>query len=259
MNQPYIFNYHRLSVLQNFRGARSVRSMVRLVLFDIDGTLIHSGGAGVGAFARAFAEEFSIPSGTEKMRFCGRTDISLVREFFGMNGIEPSPGNFERFFRTYTRLLGQLLKESRGHICPGVLEFISDLEALPEPPAIGLLTGNIRLGAEIKLGHYGLWDRFSFGGFADDSEDRDQIAVAAKKRGSQRANRELRGEEIVVVGDTHLDIRCARAIEAKALAVGTGNFSADELAKHNPDWAVDDLGKISAEEVCVSPARLKQA
>jgi phosphoglycolate phosphatase-like HAD superfamily hydrolase len=112
------------------------------------------------------------------------------------------------------------------------------------------LTGNIRRGAEIKLGHYGLWQHFPFGGFADDHEDRNLIAAAARRRGSEFMKRELRGEEIVVVGDTPLDIRCGRAIDARVLAVATGNFSVEELKSFNPDWAVEDLSRIPAGEIC---------
>lgn len=223
--------------------------MVRLVLFDIDGTLIHTGGAGVRAFARAFAEEFSIPHGTERLRFCGRTDVSLVREFFVMNGIEPSAENFERFFRAYINQLQSHMRDCKGGICPGISDFIHALENMPQRPSIGLLTGNIRRGAEIKLGHFGLWQRFPFGGFADDHEDRDQIAAVARERGCKRLNCSLRGEEIVVIGDTPLDIRCGRAIGAKVLAVATGNISRAELAEHKPDWVVNDLTELSAEAV----------
>jgi phosphoglycolate phosphatase-like HAD superfamily hydrolase len=130
-----------------------------------------------------------------------------------------------------------------------VLEFCRALETRPEPPMLGLLTGNIREGARIKLQHYNLWERFPFGAFADDSEERDHIAVVARQRGGERFGRPLRGEEIVVIGDTPLDIRCARAIEAKALAVATGNYSVEELLTHKPDWAVPDLSKIAVEEV----------
>lgn len=91
---------------------------------------------------------------------------------------------------------------------------------------------------------------FVTGGFADDDEDRDKIAAAAKHRGSRVLGRELRGEEIVVVGDTPLDIRCGRAIGAKVLAVATGGARHPELAAHRPDWAVEDLRGLSAEEIC---------
>jgi phosphoglycolate phosphatase-like HAD superfamily hydrolase len=115
---------------------------------------------------------------------------------------------------------------------------------------LGLLTGNVRLGAEIKLRRYNLWDVFEVGGFADDNEDRNQIAVAAFERGSRVLGRQLRGEEIVVVGDTPHDIRCGRFIGAKTLAVATGGAKLDELKKHQPDWAVEDLTRLSAREVC---------
>jgi phosphoglycolate phosphatase-like HAD superfamily hydrolase len=223
--------------------------MVRLVLFDIDGTLLHSGGAGVKAFARAFGSEFGIHDGTERLKFAGRTDVSLVREFFSHHQIEQSPKNFARFFKAYLGWLEQMIRECEGGPCIGVLDFLAALEALPNPPLLGLLTGNIRDGARIKLGRYNLWDRFAFGAFADDNEERDHIAMAARQRGSERLGQPLRGEEIVVVGDTPLDIRCARAIQAKALAVATGAFSVDVLKEHTPDWAVADLTKISVAEV----------
>ena len=220
--------------------------MIRLVLFDIDGTLIHSGGAGVKAFAKAFATEFGIADGTERLKFAGRTDVSLVREFFGHHQIPPTTGNFERYFQAYLHWLGQIAPESPGKICPGFEEFYAGLKTRPEPPLIGLLTGNIRRGAEIKLGQHGLWDKFSFGGFADDHEERDTIAAVARQRGAERLNHPpLRGEEVLVIGDTPLDIRCARAIQAKVLAVATGNFTVEELAEFKPDWVVQDFTAIA--------------
>jgi phosphoglycolate phosphatase len=224
--------------------------MVKLVLFDIDGTLVHTGGAGVKAFARVFATEFGIPNGTEKMKFAGRTDVGLVREFFHQNNIAATPENFSRFFEHYVFWLDHILGHSQTESCPGIWELIRDLQALPEPPTLGLLTGNIRLGAEIKLRHFDLWDHFVTGAFADDHEDRDQIAHAAHHRGSRLHGRKLRGEEIVVIGDTPLDIKCGRAIGANVLAVATGGATFDELKKHSPDWVVKDLRELSAKEVC---------
>jgi phosphoglycolate phosphatase-like HAD superfamily hydrolase len=131
-----------------------------------------------------------------------------------------------------------------------VLQFIDGLLALPDPPLLGLLTGNIRLGAEIKLRRYALWEVFKTGAFADDHEDRNQIAVAAYARGSRVLGQPLRGEEVVVVGDTPHDIRCGRFIGAKILAVATGGAKLDELKKHQPDWAVEDLTQIGVQAVC---------
>ena len=225
--------------------------MIRLILFDIDGTLLHTGGAGVKAFRKVFATEFNATHGFEQLKFAGRTDYSLVREFFACHGIAASPENFQTFFERYVFWLDHILKESESRTCHGVLEFIKELRALPQPPVLGLLTGNIRLGAEIKLRHFDLWDVFETGAFADDHEERDQIAAIAHERGNRLLNQKLRGEEVLVIGDTPLDIRCARAIGAKVVAVATGGHSLEELQSHKPDWAAADLRQVKAVELCV--------
>jgi phosphoglycolate phosphatase-like HAD superfamily hydrolase len=212
-----------------------------LVLFDIDGTLLHTGGVGIKAFARAFHSEFGIAEGADRLKFAGRTDVSLVREFFTRQSIEPSPENFERFFKAYLHWLQQFIPNCQGGACTGVLEFYDALRAQANPPLIGLLTGNIKRGARIKLERFDLWNKFAFGGFADDHEERDRIAVAALRRGSEQFGRDLLGDEVLVIGDTPLDIRCGRAIGAKVLAVATGGATLAELEQHKPDWAVPDL------------------
>ena len=124
------------------------------------------------------------------------------------------------------------------------------LRSMPERPLLGLLTGNIRLGAELKLRHFGLWDGFELGAFADDAEDRNQIAAIARERGSERLGRPLRGDEVLVIGDTAHDIACARAIGAPCLAVATGGSSLEELKAHQPAWVVPSLADIPVADLC---------
>ena len=224
--------------------------MIRLALFDIDGTLVRTGGAGVKAFAQVFLEEFNAREGLEKLKFAGRTDTSLVREFFDLHKIPATPENFRRFFERYVFWLDQILALSDTSACEGVRDFLHALRSVPHPPMLGLLTGNIQLGAEIKLRHFDLWKEFETGAFADDSEDRNEIAAVALKRGRKLLGSHLRGTEVLVIGDTPRDIACGRAIGAKVLAVATGGATLEELKRHAPDWAVKNLEGIRAAEVC---------
>jgi phosphoglycolate phosphatase len=223
--------------------------MIRLVLFDIDGTLIESGGAGVQAFGKACAMEFKAPNGVERLHFAGRTDRSIVREFFKNHDIDPSEDNFDRFFDRYVFWLDHLIPQTHGRVLPGVEDLLARIVQLPAPPLLGLLTGNIRLGAQIKLTYYHLWRAFKTGGFGDDHEERGQIAVAARERACKLLGRKLRGSEILVIGDTPLDVECAKAIKAKTLAVATGNYSMEQLKASKPTWVVEDLRRVTPDDL----------
>jgi phosphoglycolate phosphatase len=223
--------------------------MVRLVLFDIDGTLVHTGGAGTKAFSQTFSHVFGLHHGAERMKFAGRTDVSLVREFFQIHGVPESPENFRKFFENYVFWLEHVIAQSTGSECAGITRFILDLLALPQPPMLGLLTGNIRLGAEIKLRRFGLWEFFVMGGFADDHEDRNHIAVAALQRGRRVLDPHLHPQEIVVIGDTPFDVRCGKFIGARTLAVATGGSKYTELKPHGADWTVENLTQLHADEI----------
>ena len=223
--------------------------MIRLILFDIDGTLIATGGAGERAFAEVCRAEFGVLNGTLRLHFAGRTDPSIVRDFFTNHEIEPSPENFRRFFDRYVFQLEHLIGKLDGRVLPGVHTWLAALGARTSPPLLGLLTGNISLGARIKLSHFGLWELFETGAFGDDHEDRNQIAQVARARARKRIGDDLRDEEILVIGDTPRDIECARAIGAKALAVATGSYTHDELRALRPEWATKTLEHLSPAEV----------
>jgi phosphoglycolate phosphatase len=224
--------------------------VIRAIFFDVDGTLIRTGGAGVQAFDQTFTTEFNVQNGTVDLTFAGKTDLSIVREFFRRHHLDPSPEQFQRFFDLYVFWLDHLLHTTQGGICPGVWNFIHNSQAIPHPPLLGLLTGNIRLGAEIKLRHYYLWDSFEIGAFGDDHEDRNQLAVIALQRAQSVLGSDLEAKDVLVVGDTPLDVQCAKTIGAQSLAVATGPYALDQLKATNPTQAVTSLGEVSASQIC---------
>jgi phosphoglycolate phosphatase len=224
---------------------------VYAVLFDIDGTLVQTGGAGQLAFAETFAEEFGVPEISAAVKFAGRSDRAIAMDLLGVHGLATSDENWRRFRAAYVRRLPDALRRRNGHVLPGVVELLDALAALPHS-AVGLLTGNIREGADRKLTHYGLGNRFAFGGFGDDTNDRCEIAAIALAEATRHATAvngaagtpPLRGA--MVIGDTEHDIRCARAIGALAVAVPTGGSSREALAAESPDLLLDNLADARA-------------
>jgi phosphoglycolate phosphatase-like HAD superfamily hydrolase len=219
------------------------------VLFDIDGTLVQTGGAGQLAFAETFAAEYGVPQISAAVSFAGRSDRAIALDLFAAHGIEPSDVNWRAFRAGYLQRLPDALKRKPGRVLPGVAALLDALDALPQS-AVGLLTGNVREGAATKLGYYGLGHRFAFGGFGDDTNDRCEIAAIALAAAQQHAAERNggRGEALwgaMVIGDTIHDIRCARAIGAVAVAVPTGGATKAELAAEGPDILVDDLSDPS--------------
>jgi phosphoglycolate phosphatase len=223
--------------------------MTRLVLFDIDGTLIQTGGAGMKAFDRAFELEFGVGDAAAGIDFSGRTDRGILKDFFLHHRLEPSEENHGRFFNAYVHWLDYYLTLQRGETLPGVLSLLRGMLGLPRRPVIGLLTGNIRLGAQIKLRHHCLWHFFETGAFGCEHHDRNQIARIALVRGQRFLGR-LDGEQVLVIGDTTRDIDCAQAIGARSLAVATGGGDPDELRDRSPTWLVDDLSRVDLREIC---------
>jgi phosphoglycolate phosphatase len=213
---------------------------MHVCLFDIDGTLIASGGAGKAALEAALAEDFGITRLSEKLQLSGRTDRAIIRDLFRMHVIEETPANLARLVAAYLRHLPRCLATHAGRVLPGIAALLERLHGRQDV-ALGLLTGNVRAGARVKLGHFGLFDYFAFGGFGDHHLDRDDVAREALTETRRHLNGSVPPERIWVVGDTPLDIRCARSIGARAVAVCTGWHCRQELAEHQPDLLLTDL------------------
>jgi phosphoglycolate phosphatase-like HAD superfamily hydrolase len=226
--------------------------MIRALLFDIDGTLITTGGAGVKAFGAAFESEFQIKNAAEGLHFAGRTDSSLLREIFLRHGIEHTEQNIERFRDSYVFWLDHYLSQLPGKVCPGTFETLGKVRELDSKIILGLLTGNIRLGAEIKLRHFGLWDYFQIGAFGDDHEDRNQISCIAQQRCTLPAGGAVQGSEILVIGDTPHDVTCGRAIGAQVMAVATGTYTVGELKSCGPDYVLENFLQADWESILQS-------
>ncbi len=210
-----------------------------VLLFDIDGTLIRAGGAGSRAMSWTLAETFGVQGSTSGITFSGRTDLAITRDLFAKHGIAFTQENIGEFYSGYLNHLPAALEASDGEVLSGARECLELLSAHGRS-RIGLLTGNMRTAAFLKLAHFGLQHYFDFGGYGDETLDRDDVAAAA----IDAANAHPSVPEITriwTIGDTPHDIACARSQQISVVAVATGSHGRDELARHNPDILLSDL------------------
>lgn len=221
-----------------------------LALFDIDGTLMRSGGAGREAMVMAATEVFGRPDAFEGVSFAGSLDPSILRDALARIGQQPDPALALAFRRAYYRALratmSRALDQDRAALCPGVPAAV---EACRVRGSLGLLTGNWRRGARIKLGALDFWAPFAgeVGAFGDDGTVRGALPPVAWRRARRRG---LKARRVLVIGDTPADVACARAghvalaehgVEVLAVAVGTGFSTREALVASAPDLLVDDL------------------
>jgi phosphoglycolate phosphatase len=213
-----------------------------VVLFDIDGTLLASGGAGKLALEEALLHEFQLEAIRLQVPYSGRTDVAIARDLLRGHDLQAHPEHVERLHEAYLRRLPEALVRRQGNVLPGVLELLQALRCRQDV-LVGLLTGNIRRGAAVKLGHFGIHDYFAFGGFGDGLLERDEVARAAWQAAEAHHGGGLLPERTWVIGDTPLDVQCARAIGAKAAAVATGFHTLEELAACQPDLLLKSLAE----------------
>lgn len=213
---------------------------MHVCLFDIDGTLILTGGAGKAALEAAFLAEFGTAHLIEKLQLSGRTDRAIVRDLFRLHEIEETAEARERLLMSYLARLPACLARMQGQVLPGIAAFLAQL-AERDDVAVGLLTGNVRAGARLKLGHYQLLHHFAFGGFGDHHHDRNDVAREALREVQARFDGTVAPGRIWVIGDTPHDVSCARCIGARVAALATGWHSLEELKACQPDVALADL------------------
>jgi phosphoglycolate phosphatase len=223
----------------------------RLLLFDIDGTLIHSAGAGVQALKNTLAERFGLQDDFHDIEIAGMTDSGIVMSILNKHNIPTSNENIAAFLDSYVHFLSLELPRRAGRLLPGVLELLQRLKTRPNL-VLALLTGNISRGAELKLQHYGVWHFFEFGAFADDHHDRNQLGPFARARAREKHGHVFEVSQIDVIGDTPRDIACGKAIGARTIAIATGSSSREKLSIYQPDFLFDDFSNV--EEVIATLA-----
>lgn len=213
---------------------------MHVCLFDIDGTLIRCGGAGQAAMEAALASVFGVTAPTWDIPVHGRTDRGIIADLFRFHGIVDDANSYARFRDGYLAHLPDHLARREGRVLPGILALLEALAARNDV-LLGLLTGNFRDGARIKLEHFRLREHFAFGGYGDDHHSRNDVAAEALREACTRVGRPVPGDRVWVIGDTVSDVACARAIGARAVGVSTGVVSRSELQGCSPDWLFDDF------------------
>jgi phosphoglycolate phosphatase-like HAD superfamily hydrolase len=207
-----------------------------VLLFDIDGTLVRTGGAGKRAVETALMEHFGVTALRDEVAYSGRTDPAILRDVLAVHGLEPTAENIHHFGEQYLTRLPTALKALGGEVCPGVREMLLRIKHKP----LGLLTGNVERGARMKLSHFDLWHHFQFGGYGDGVTDRDDVARTALAN-CRTHHPQVAAKDVWVIGDTPLDVSCARAIGARSVAVATGWHSLAELKATHADLVLETL------------------
>ena len=220
--------------------------MKRLILFDIDGTILSTNGAATRAFHRALLATYGTAGPIANHPFDGKTDRQIARELLRMAGLDDATitRSFQELWTVYLRALAAELgrPDSRMVVHPGVAELLDRLAQMQEDFVVGLLTGNIEAGATIKLSAVRLEHHFRFGAFGSDSEHREELPAVAVERARALTGQDYRGHDIVIIGDTPADMTCGLGLGVRSLGVATGRYAPDQL-KDAGAWSVlTDLG-----------------
>jgi phosphoglycolate phosphatase-like HAD superfamily hydrolase len=220
---------------------------VRLFLFDVDGTLVTARGAGRAAITRALEATYGTAGAVDAYDFRGRTDGRIVWDLMRGAGLDAAAiaRGLDACYATYVEELARVIGDgSRVRVLPGIVDVVRAL-AVRDDALVGLLTGNIEAGARVKLAPTGLWPLFRVGAFGSDDIDRRRLPAVACERARAVAGRDFPFERVTIIGDTPLDVDCARACGAVAVAVATGFHAYDELAACAPDHLFKDFADVA--------------
>jgi phosphoglycolate phosphatase-like HAD superfamily hydrolase len=220
---------------------------MKLVLFDIDGTLISSGGAGTLSLDRAFREVFRLQDAFRGISMAGKTDIQIIKEGLTRHGLSGDNGVVPRVVDSYLRNLDREIGRAAGkHLKPGVKEALEALLREEDRVSLGLLTGNLEQGARIKLQAFGLNGYFPSGAFGSDDEDRNRLLPVAVRRYRELYGNSFSYRDCIIVGDTPRDVECAKRYDAFCIAVATGPYEAALLRDAGADVVMENLSDTGA-------------
>ena len=224
-----------------------MRVLKRLVLFDIDGTILTDRGASRSAFADALDRVFGYDGDLSRYDFSGRTDPQIAHMVLRDAGHEARNIDAElpRLWEVYLDGLARNATEERMHVMPGIRDLLTELY-FHDDVVLALLTGNIEPGARLKLGPPDFNGFFPFGAFGSDSADRTELPPIAMERASARVGRRFRGADVVIVGDSIYDVRCGVPYEATTIAVASGKTPAEKLRAENPTHFFEDASDLGA-------------
>lgn len=214
---------------------------MKLVLFDIDGTLVNTGGAGSRALNIVFENLFSIKDAFKNINMAGKTDIQIIKEGLRSHNLPLNKEYIHEAIKLYIKVLSIEINNNRKYIMPGVKEALEFIQNERDKYSLGLLTGNIEEGARIKLEAFNLNSFFKFGAFGSDDEDRNKLLPFAVERFTLIYKREIDFRRCVVIGDTPRDIECAKQYGAFSIAVATGPYTLRYLEGAGADCVFQDL------------------
>lgn len=228
--------------------------MRKLVLFDIDGTLLSTDGTAGRCFEAALIEVFGTAGPIKETSFAGKTDPQIAHELMAGAGLARAKveSRLTELWAAYLERLGPALAQAPVRVCAGVESCLSEVQSRPDHLIMGLLTGNIEAGARHKLDAAGIgFDRFRVGVFGSDAENRNDLPAIAMRRAEKILAARYRASDMVIVGDTPADVACGAAFGARTVAVATGTYSFDALRACDPDFLFESLADPDAVQAIV--------